>query len=70
MRVENNIIFFDNLVEAGSMPEDNSQIIQLKNIESFSQPNAKGGLYKPKSFEDLEQCAKLAASSFVEKFHQ
>lgn len=68
MRVEGDRIIFDNLVEAGNISDEGNQPVQIKCVEAFSQSNAKGGLYRPKSIDDLRERADLAGERFATLF--
>lgn len=65
-----NVIIFDNLRQSCS--EIVGQLQPVKAIwpatEHFSQPNAKGELYRPKNLEDICQRAKQAGESFTAMF--
>jgi hypothetical protein len=67
-----NVITFDNLRQADREIAGQTQSVKAiwPVAEHFSQPNAKGELYQPKSLEDITDRAKKSATRFCEMFQQ
>ena len=65
-----NVISFDNLRQANSEIAGESKAVKAlwPVTEHFSQPNAKGELYRPEGLEDITKRAREAGARFCEIF--